>query len=184
MPIPPNHSIRAAFDLLEGEIEETLADVNTDIGEAAKHNAYDKVSQLMKTGQELLDLKKALAEVEKRYARLIGTDDVQPTTSSKYIRKGLKTPQEAYSVPILQALVALGGRARIGDVLDRVYEIMKGQLNAYDHATYSDGKTVRWRNTAQWARDTLHKEGLLSDSPHGVWEIGDKGRAWLAKQSK
>jgi hypothetical protein len=59
--------------------------------------------------------------------------------------------------------------------------MMKHQLNEYDHQLLpSDNSTMRWRNTAQWARNTLRSEGLLrSDSPRGTWEISDDGRAWL-----
>jgi len=39
---------------------------------------------------------------------------------------------------------------------------------------------VRWRNTAQWCRHTMVQEGLLKrDSPHGIWEITEKGRQAL-----
>ena len=43
----------------------------------------------------------------------------------------------------------------------------------------------RWRNTAQWARNAMVKEGLLaSDSPRGVWEITAEGKQWLEAQSE
>jgi len=42
----------------------------------------------------------------------------------------------------------------------------------------SDPDIPRWRNTAQWARHSMVKEGLLkADSPRGIWEITDAGRA-------
>ena len=38
----------------------------------------------------------------------------------------------------------------------------------------------RWRNAAQWARNSMIHEGLLkADSPRGVWEISDQGRRAL-----
>ena len=44
----------------------------------------------------------------------------------------------------------------------------------------SDGVTPRWRNTAQWARNSLREQGLIRpDSPRGVWVVSDAGRAWL-----
>lgn len=100
------------------------------------------------------------------------------------LQHGLKTPEEAYRQPILQALVEMGGTGETGAVLDRVFELMKSRLNEFDLAPMpSDERTPRWRNTAQWCRHTLCEEGLLkSDSPRGVWEISDKGREWLAAQ--
>jgi hypothetical protein len=38
----------------------------------------------------------------------------------------------------------------------------------------------RWRNAAQWARQSMIYDGYLkSDSPRGVWEVSDKGRKFL-----
>jgi restriction system protein len=40
----------------------------------------------------------------------------------------------------------------------------------------------RWRNAAQWARNSMVNEGLLKkDSPRGVWEISDKGKQYLTQ---
>ena len=176
-----------AFDLLQDEIASRLAGLQADIAEAAKRGAYNKVGQLAKTAQELADLKKELAAVEKRYNRLIETDEPDEfAAEGKRIPRGLKTPQDAYRVPILQALVDLGGRSKLHPVLERVHEIMKGQLNEHDLAPLaSDGVTPRWRNTAQWARNSLREEGLIrDDTPRAVWEISDKGRGLLAEQQK
>lgn len=55
---------------------------------------------------------------------------------------------------------------------------MRPLLNEFDYQKQSLGADTRWHNTAQWARFKLVKEGLLkskSDSPHGVWELSDKG---------
>jgi restriction system protein len=47
------------------------------------------------------------------------------------------------------------------------------------------GLTPRWRNTAQWARNSLREEGLIrDDSPRGIWEITDKGRQWLKAEER
>jgi len=40
---------------------------------------------------------------------------------------------------------------------------------------------IRWRNTAQWARNTMANDDgrMKKGSRNGYWEISDKGRAWL-----
>ncbi|RMH13146.1 MAG: hypothetical protein D6698_14360, partial [Gammaproteobacteria bacterium] len=41
-----------------------------------------------------------------------------------------------------------------------------------------------WRNTAQWCRNTMVREGLMkSDSPYGIWEITEAGRKYLQDES-
>lgn len=92
---------------------------------------------------------------------------------------GLRTPESAYRVPILRALVELGGRGAVADVLNRVYEQMKEQLNEHDLSLLNRGG-VRWRNVAMFARNDLKDEGYLrKDSPKGIWEITDQGREYL-----
>ena len=74
----------------------------------------------------------------------------------------------------------------MNDVLIRVEQLMKGVLTRVDYEPLaSDPDAPRWRNTAQWARNTMVKEGLLkSNSPHGVWEISEAGRQALAKSAR
>lgn len=94
----------------------------------------------------------------------------------KKLRKGMKTPQQAYRYPILETLYELGGSASVGDVLKVVEKKMKPLLNEVDYQMLPSGVDVRWRNTAMWERFDLVKEGLLkSDSPDGIWELSDKG---------
>lgn len=94
----------------------------------------------------------------------------------KKLRKGLKTPQQAYRHPILEALYELGGSATVGDVLELVEKKMKPLLIEVDYQKLPSGVDIRWRNTAMWERYNLVKEGLLKpESPDGIWELSDKG---------
>ncbi len=62
---------------------------------------------------------------------------------------------------------------------------MKPILKDVDHEPLaSDPDMPRWRNSAQWARNTMRQEGLLKDdSPHGTWEISEVGRARITEGS-
>ena len=77
----------------------------------------------------------------------------------------------------------LGGSAPIGEMLDRVEQKMKDVLNEYDYEPLlSDPRSVRWRNTAQWCRNTLVREGMMKgNSPHGVWEISETRSAMVRR---
>lgn len=87
------------------------------------------------------------------------------------------TPQSAYTIPILESLIELGGRARVKDILDKVYSKMRDQLKPADLEVLPSGRDIRWKNHAAWQRYVLKKEGYLkSDSPSGIWEISEKGR--------
>lgn len=102
------------------------------------------------------------------------------------LARGLRTPEDAFRLPILQALVELGGSADINKVLDLVGTKMEGTLNKYDRQSMtSDPGQTRWRNTAQWCRLALVREGLLQpDSPRGVWELSPEGRRALQRPSE
>lgn len=61
---------------------------------------------------------------------------------------------------------------------------MKGTLKPVDYECHkSDEKQIRWRNSAQWARNKMvNTDGRMKKgSPRGIWEISDKGRKWLEK---
>lgn len=102
------------------------------------------------------------------------------------IRKGLRTPESAFFQPILQALSDLGGAAKRSEVFTVLESSMSNVLQPIDYQTLSsDSETVRWQNSAQWARNLMVKEGLLqSDSPVGTWEMTENGRAFLWKKSR
>ena len=168
-----------AFDILADELGEQLSAVRGMVARAAQDADYDGAGEALRRAKALDALIEELADLRRRALALVTQEvsDARPR-----LQRGLKTPQEVYHRPILQALVDLGGNAAIGDVLDRVYEQMKGQLNEHDLSCLASGDTPRWRNTAQWARNTMREEGLIvAGSPHGVWEISEQGRAWLAE---
>ena len=63
---------------------------------------------------------------------------------------------------------------------------MDGKLNETDFQPLpSDPDSVRWRNTAQWTRNTLVNQGdMKQNSPRGVWEISEKGRKRIDRLSE
>lgn len=105
------------------------------------------------------------------------------TSQVKYkLPRGLRTPEQAYRIPILKALVELGGEAPMQEVLKKVYEQMKTILKPVDlEPLPSDPKkTPRWKNTAMWERFNMVRDGLLrGDSPRGIWAITERGREYL-----
>jgi restriction system protein len=115
------------------------------------------------------------------------TPEVQAIVSKRFfgrIGKGEITPHPAFYRPILEVLVEMGGGGKTKTVLDRVGEKMKAVLKPKDYEYLpSTGKHIRWRNTAQWARDDMaNQDGRMKKKTvTGYWEISDKGRAWLKK---
>ena len=90
-------------------------------------------------------------------------------------------PQREFRRPILEALVGVGGRSQAEAVLTHVHERMKRRLSKFDHTTISTGEE-RWRVYARWERKNMELEGLIT-GPRGVWEITDKGRAFVSRSN-
>jgi hypothetical protein len=89
------------------------------------------------------------------------------------------TSQRSFWRPILEILEEMGGRAPIGEVLDRIPT--KVTLTSGDFEKTNSG-WILWQNRACWARQNMKDQGLLrSDSPRGVWEISDEGRRAMAE---
>jgi len=174
-----------ALTVFRTRIQDRLEDLQEDSKQAIDQGHFSQAQTLLQQAQALTDLLKDLDAWAKRFTALVGPIVEGSEEETPRLRKGLKTPQSAYRIPILRALVALGGEAGIDAVLERVQAEMGDQLNAHDLETLADGKTVRWINTAQWARNTLREEGLIrEDTPRGVWGISDAGRKALKAQGK
>jgi hypothetical protein len=95
-------------------------------------------------------------------------------------------PSKEYRLPILEALIELGGRATRKEVLYIVERKMKPRFTHIDVELIESGTSVRWRKNAEWEKYKMVKEGLLrSDSPAGIWEITDEGKVYYynAKQN-
>jgi hypothetical protein len=123
-----------------------------------------------------------------RRARLdeIGAESSEPPAvapapiSSKRARRGTRTPEVVFYLPILQALDEMGGSGSPPKVIERVGELMKADLKPEDLKPLPNSGIIRWENTARWARNSMIGSGLLrSGSARGHWEIADAGRKYL-----
>lgn len=137
-------------------------------------------SSLQKRGQAFVDtpndVLRRLLGLDRRRMRSANGDAQRPR-----LKKGQRTPEEAYYMPVLNAVAELGGRARVEDILDRVGKSMAPVLAPVDYEELSTGME-RWRNSAQWARNTMcrMKPALLNPgAPRGWWEITEAGRDFL-----
>jgi hypothetical protein len=184
------NEVNIAFEILLEEIELVANQLNESGADAFRARDYDKARQAIEEATRLANFRAKVKALQTEWAGLVagGLKARQPKprrTAKGRLQRGLRTPEEAFRGPILETLVELGGSATIGEVLERVGAKMKGDLNQYDREPLpSDPRSVRWKNTAQWCRNTLVREGLMkSDSPYGVWEITEAGRKWLLHQT-
>jgi hypothetical protein len=179
-------NVDAAFDILLEQVETEIDLVNRGGARAFENRDYEAARALLERAGLVIAFRDRLSALRREWVALAGPQaeaEESPEERTQRrdlgrLRRGLRTPEEAYYRPILQVLVELGGRAPMGQILDRVGEVMRGVLKDVDcQPLASDPDLPRWRNSAQWARNSMVQEGLLrNDSPRGIWEISDAGR--------
>lgn len=180
-----NEEAITAFELLLEEIEEVADGLNREGADAFERGRHAEVQQLLNRATQCAAIQGKVRALRAEWLAL-NPPDPTPEPRDEPVRRtdlgrlnrGLRTRDELYRLPLLQALIELGGSGSTQKVTDLVGQKMKGILNEYDHEPLpSDATILRWRNTVAWMRNTLVEEGLMrSDSKRGTWEISDAGR--------
>ena len=181
-------NVVAAFEMLLEELETEIDFVNRLGARAFEARDYDDAKEALERAAQITSFRDKAEALRREWESLYahkeddeGTEAHAERRNLGRLRRGLRTREEAYYRPILEALQQLGGSAPMSKVLDRVLQNMKGVLRDVDYEPLaSDPDMPRWKNAAQWARNSMVKEGLLrSNSPRGVWEISDVGVKFL-----
>ena len=177
--------VTTAFDILLEEIDDVVVELSQDIAEAGRKSDQDLVSELVGKLSRVVTFPEKASGLQKEWEGIFAKDSSRKRRRkrTKRLPRGKMTPQSVFRIPILQALVQMGGSAPGRKVLARVGDLIESKLNKYDRMSYPGGG-IRWRKAARFARSNMVKEGLVaSDSPRGIWEITEKGKQWLATQT-
>jgi peptidoglycan/xylan/chitin deacetylase (PgdA/CDA1 family) len=185
-------NVVAAFEMLLEEIEAEIELVNKVGAKAFEVRDYERARAALEQAGHIIAFRSKVDDVRREWSLLAGQHPEAHETLEDHggrrnlgrLRRGLRTPEEAYNLPILQALESLGGSAPVGQVVEKVRQLMAGVLREVDFEPLaSDPESPRWRNSAQWARNAMAREGLLkNDSPRGIWELSEAGRLALKAQ--
>jgi restriction system protein len=196
LPLPtvadPNDDVGAALNLLRSALGDEEQRIRAEGSQAMQGGDYDTATSVIDFAKRLLAFQSRVADLEKEWLTLEDLRDkatpaVQQIVSKRFFgrrKSGEITGHMDFWRPLLEVLTEMGGKGRTKDILDRLEERMKGILKPKDYEAHkSDSHQIRWRNTAQWARNYLVNENSLmkKGSPNGVWEISEKGRAWLKR---
>ena len=91
--------------------------------------------------------------------------------------------QRDIDLPLLRALVRLGGQAPARDVYNEVDKFFP-QLTDADRSESLPSGGSRWTNRIQWVRQALVDRGELTSAGRGIWAITDRGRARLERETQ
>lgn len=186
--------VSTALGLLRDSLAEEELRIRNEGAKAMQSGEYDTATSVIEFAKRLLTFQKKVEGLVSEWDELEDLRDtaspaVQEIVSKRFFgkkKKGEITPHTDFFPYILQVLVEIGGGGKTKTVLDRVGEEMKNVLKPLDHAVLpSDGKSIRWRNAAQWARNTMVNEDgrMMKNGKNGFWEISDKGKKWLKEQA-
>jgi restriction system protein len=91
--------------------------------------------------------------------------------------------QKDIDLPLLKALVSLGGTAPARDVYKAVEEFFPRLTDADKSEPLPSGGT-RWTNRIQWVRQALVDRGELTSAGRGIWAITDRGKDRLKREAE
>jgi restriction system protein len=187
-------NVFAAFEIVLEEIEAEINLINKVGSRSFEERDYDSARDALDRANQITTFRDKVVLLRREWETLAAAqgdnerDEIIHAERRNLgrLQRGMRTPEAAFYQPILKALIDLDGSSKIGDVLAMLESMMKGVLTAVDYEPLSsDTEMLRWRNTAQWARYSMVKEGLLkSNSPRGIWEITEAGRKAVLKESR
>lgn len=171
-------NITEAFEALLGSVNDELEKTQQ---AGADYFARGELLQVRKIADRMEELQSLMAQVhelQSKWQELFP----EPEPEADRAHKGTRTKEKYFRLPILQALVELGGEGAVEQVTRKVEKIMAGVLSDDDYLILPSGEEVRWRNTTKWERWSMVQDGLLSkNAPHGRWRITEAGRDYLKK---
>ena len=82
-----------------------------------------------------------------------------------------------FEIPLLRALVKLGGKAKPLQVYPEVEKLMGLSPETFpeEYEKYKSD-AVKWKNKTAWAREYLKRKKQLDGSERGWWKITEAGR--------
>lgn len=185
MNTPDQNDVSTALGLLRDSLSEEEQRIRSEGAKAMQGGDYDTATSVIEFAKRLLAFQNKVEGLVSEWAVLEDLRDaaspaVQEIVSKKFFgkrKKGEITPHTAFYRTILGSLIELGGSAKTRVVLDRVGEKMKNVLKPLDFAVLpSDGKSIRWRNSAQWSRNAMvNDDGRMKKTKNGIWEISPEG---------
>ena len=94
------------------------------------------------------------------------------------------TPNDTYRVPILKALIYLGGSAKLPDVAGFIEKEMKNKFKPADQEKGTNGFGKLWVEMVHTEKENMLSEGLISEDKDGEqWEIIQNGIDYLSQHA-
>ncbi|MCK5086039.1 MAG: hypothetical protein KAQ90_00905 [Melioribacteraceae bacterium] len=193
------------------ELEELVKSINSKVDsyiQALKLKSSDEIlSGSISEAQKMLN---QIVPIEEGYRQLSGCHDIflevlngNYTINESEVKAGKTysksenskegddseslnyTSDKMYRVPILKALIYLGGSANLDEVAEFIKKEMKNKFKPADLEKGKNGFDKLWIEMIHTQKVEMVNEGLVTeDKNEKVWEIVQQGIDYLAKYSK
>ena len=182
------NKVYIAFEILLKEIDEAINIISDEAEKHLKAKDFGKAKTLIEYGEQLKYFREKIKTLRKKWQTIFSEKPPIQDQKNKVKgnKKGGRTPEEQFIIPILESIIELGGKAEVKRVYERVHSKMKDILTEYDYEPLpSNPQEIRWKNNVRFARLRMVKEGLLAEnSPRGIWEITEKGRKFYEENKQ
>lgn len=174
--IPTN--VTAAFELLLEEIEDEIEFVNQAGAKAFTEGQYERVDAARQHAVKLTTYRGKIATLRKEWQTLSTAFDAESDQDETEkaarrdfgrLQRGVRTPEEAFRLPILQVLVKMGGSGKVRDILAQVEKLVNDQLSDADYQPLPPPLTPRAGITRRNGHEILwYKKGCCEMIRHEV----------------
>lgn len=202
------HEINESFTSLFKNVDNLIVDMklvsseeilNGSVEEAQKllqqilpyQRFYEKLKETKGVFDEISGVSKEDIEIAKEKIEALDQNEIDEEV--KVANEELEAAEEDaevtsqinYRIPILKALIFLGGSSEEVEVTEFVKKEMKNKFTKLDLEKPDDGDKENWINNLYFETATMIDEGLLAnEASNKNWEIAQKGIDYLSKYAK
>lgn len=193
----------AFLDLFE-KADNLISEMKLQSSEEILNGSIEKAQKLLQEIVPYQTFYQKLEETKNAFDAIgqVSADDIEKvkekieTLDQEQIDKEVKEANEAnedaevtspinFRIPILKALIYLGGSSEEVEVTEFVKKEMKGKLTKKDLEILENESQEIWLDNLYSETSTMVDEGLLSrESSDKNWEIAQKGIDYLSKYAK
>jgi hypothetical protein len=127
----------------------------------------------------------ALSSIVPPMRNVLSGNSLTPICYRAYKRQIMAFPQyKDIEIPLLQVLIAAGGRATPKEATKRVTTFFPDLTPDDLLLPQPSGKDLKWRNMVAWVRNTLCDREAIDRTQRGVWVITAQGRQLVERAAR
>lgn len=146
---------------------------------------FEKLKIAKHAFDEIENGAKNVKKGEEEKVETLDQADIDLEIVEQEVEKPPYAAQDNFRIPILKALIFLGGSSEENEIVEFVKKDMKNKLSKHDFEIPDGEDKERWLSNLYFETADMMDEGLLSnEATNKKWEIAQKGIDYLGKYAK